>query len=349
MPHGASSPLDADPAGSPTPSPAPASDPAPDPAPDPTPDPTPARSAAASRRPTALVLGAPTASGKSGVALRLAQRYGLEIVSADAMQVYRGLDVGTAKPTPDERARVRHHLIDVVPPQQPFSVADWVARAEAAIVEADARGVRCLVVGGTGFYLMALAEGLPTTPPADPSAQAPFWERLEREGVAALERQLAAVAPQDAARAQRNPRRLVRSLEVLARTGRPPSAFPRRAPRVAVDRTWLIPPLAELEPRIEARARSMLSGGLIEEAAALDRASLATASQAIGYAEAAAVARGEMGTDEALAAIVSATRRYARRQRTWFRRHAAERLVASLAKPAETVLDAWLLTATSEC
>ncbi len=320
MPHGAPSPHDADLARSPT----------------------------LPGRPTALVLGGPTASGKSGVALRLAQRFGLEIVSADAMQVYRGLDVGTAKPTRDERAGVRHHLIDVVPPQQPFSVAAWVGLAETAIVEADAGGVRCLVVGGTGFYLMALSEGLPTTPPADPDAQAPFWERLEREGVAALEQELAAVAPQDADRAQRNPRRLVRSLEVLARTGRPPSAFPRRTPRVQADRTWLIPSMKELEPRIEARARSMLSGGLVEEAAALDRASLATASQAIGYAEAAAVARGEMDTDEALAAIVSATRRYARRQRTWFRRHAAERVVASLADPAEPVVDAWLASATSD-
>lgn len=301
-----------------------------------------------SSRPTAFLLGAPTASGKSAVALRLARRFGLELVSADAMQVYRGLDVGTAKPTPEERALVRHHLIDVVSPQQPFSVAAWVALAEAAIVDADARGVRCLVVGGTGFYLMALAEGLPTTPPADPGAQAPFWERLEREGVSALERELAAVAPEDAVRAQRNPRRLVRSLEVLARTGRPPSAFPRRTPRVAADRTWLIPSLEALEPRIEARARAMLSGGLIVESAALDAASLATASQAIGYAEAAAVARGEMGMDEALTAIVTATRRYARRQRTWFRRHAAERRLASLAAPAEPILAAWLSAATSD-
>lgn len=304
--------------------------------------------AAPRSRPTAFLLGAPTAAGKSAVALRLAQRFGLEIVSADAMQVYRGLDVGTAKPTAEERARVRHHLIDVVAPQQAFSVADWVVRAESAIVDADARGVRCLVVGGTGFYLMALAEGLPTTPAADPGAQAPFWERLEREGVSALENELAAVAPRDAARAQRNPRRLVRSLEVLARTGRPPSAFPRRTPRVAADRTWLVPSLAELDPRIEARARAMLDGGLIEEAAELDAASLATASQAIGYAEAAAVARGELSRDEARAAIVTATRRYARRQRTWFRRHEAERRLTSLAAPAEPLLDAWLRVATAE-
>src|SRR6056297_3168994 len=116
--------------------------------------------AAPRSRPTAFLLGAPTAAGKSGVALRLAERFGMEIVSADAMQVYRGLDVGTAKPSPADRARVPHHAIDVVEPGAAFSVADWVPRAEAAILDAAARGVACLVVGGTGFYLHALAEGL---------------------------------------------------------------------------------------------------------------------------------------------------------------------------------------------
>jgi tRNA dimethylallyltransferase len=297
------------------------------------------------RPPTAFLLGAPTAAGKSGVALRLAQRFGMEIVSADAMQVYRGLDVGTAKPSPADRARVPHHLVDVVDPDAPFSVADWVPRAEAAILDAAARGTACLVVGGTGFYLHALAEGLPTTPAADADAQAPLWARVEAEGVGPLAAELAEAAPEDAARADRNPRRVVRALEVLHRTGRPPSAFPPRPPRVPVDRTWLLPPMAELDPRIEARARAMLAGGLVEEAAALDPASLATASQAIGYAEAAAVARGELDLDAARAAIVAATRRYARRQRTWFRKHAAERRIARLADAAEPDLAAWLAAA----
>ena len=295
--------------------------------------------------PTAFLLGAPTAAGKSGVALRLALRFGMEIVSADAMQVYRGLDVGTAKPSSADRARVPHHAIDVVDPGVAFSVADWVPRAEAAIVDAAARGAACLVVGGTGFYLHALAEGLPTTPAADPEAQAPLWARVEAEGVGPLAAELAEAAPEDAARADRNPRRVVRALEVLQRTDRPPSAFPRRAPRVRVDRTWLLPSMAELGPRIEARARAMLASGLVEEAAALDSASLATASQAIGYAEAAAVARGELDREAALDAIVTATRRYARRQRTWFRKHAAERRIARLAADAEPELTAWLAAA----
>lgn len=296
-------------------------------------------------RPTAFLLGAPTASGKSAVALRLAERFGLEIVSGDAMQVYRGLDVGTAKPTAAERARVPHHLIDVVAADRPFSVADWVPRAEDAVLDAARRGRACLVVGGTGFYLQALAEGLPTTPPADPEAQASLWARLEADGVDALASELAAAAPEDAERAQRNPRRLVRALEVLTRTGRPPSAFPRRPPRVRVDRTWLLPSMEELEPRIAARARAMLDAGLAAEAAALDPASLATASQAIGYAEAAALARGEATREETLAAIVAATRRYARRQRTWFRKHAAERRFAALAPAAWDELATWLARA----
>lgn len=293
-------------------------------------------------RPTAFLLGAPTASGKSAVALRLAERFGMEIVSADAMQVYRGLDVGTAKPSAAERARVPHHGIDLVAPDAPFSIAAWVDVAERSIIDAYRRGVACLVVGGSGFYLHALAVGLPTTPPADRAVQADIEARLARIGVAGLEAELAAAAPDDARRAQRNPRRLVRALEVLERTGRPPSAFPFRPPRVAVDRSWLLPSMDELEPRIEARAAAMLDGGLIEEAAALDPAALATASQAIGYAEAAAVARGERSRDDAADAIVLATRQYARRQRTWFRTHPSERRFPHLAHDAEADVAAWL-------
>lgn len=294
------------------------------------------------RLPLAFLLGAPTASGKSEVALRLAEAHGLEIVSADAMQVYRGLNIGTAKPSLEARARVRHHLLDVVEPTEPFSVAAWVRRAEEATYDAAARGRGALVVGGTGFYLQALAEGLPTTPPADPERQAPLWARLEAEGPEALAQELRAASPPDAARAAANPRRLVRALEVLRATGHPPAAFGRTPPRVRVSRTWLVPPMAALDPRIEARTRAMLAGGLIDEAAALDPASLATASQAIGYADAAAVARGEIDREEAQARIVRATRRYARRQRTWFRRRPCERRHAALAPEVEDALHAWI-------
>lgn len=199
-----------------------------------------------------------------------------------------------------------------------------------------------MVVGGTGFYLDALARGVPLTPPADPSLQAGLWERLEREGLDALLAALARVAPEDAVRTERNPRRVVRALEIVERTGRAPSSFGRSVPRVRLDRTWLLPDMALLEPRIAVRARAMLAGGWPEEAAALDEGALATASQAIGYREAAAIVRGTLSFDAALERIVIGTRQYAKRQRTWFKRHEAERVMPVLADAARERLEAWL-------
>ena len=173
------------------------------------------------------MLGAPTATGKTQVALALAAELGLEIVSADAMQVYRGMDVGTAKPSPADRARVPHHLIDVVTPDQPFSVAAFVTRAETAIAEVLARGKLPWVVGGSGYYLRSLAAGLPTLPAADPELQAPLWARLEREGLESLVGELDAASSEDAARAQRNPRRVIRALEVLAAQRPAPQYLPQ--------------------------------------------------------------------------------------------------------------------------
>jgi len=304
-------------------------------------------SSASARRVTAFAIGGPTASGKSAVALELAEQFGFEIVSADAMQVYRGLDVGTAKPTLEERTRVLHHMIDVVPASSRFSVADWVVGAEDAILEAFRRGVTCLVVGGTGFYLDALARGLPTTPAADEAVQAVLYERLEQEGLDVLVASLEAKAPLDAMRAARNPRRVIRALEILERSGKPPSAFDLRPPRVSVQRVWLVPSMGALDPRIEARAKNMLAEGLVEEAAGLDSISLATASQAIGYREAAAVARGELSFDEAYRAIVMATRQYAKRQRTWFQGHEAEWMYPNLATEVQDALASWLAGARS--
>ena len=140
--------------------------------------------------PVIPVLGGPTASGKSALALELAERFGLEIVSADALMVYRGLDIGTAKPSPDERLRVPHHLLDVAEPDETFSVVRYVRLAEGAIAATLERGRLPVVVGGTGFYIRALTEGLPTAPAADPEAQRPLWEQLEHAGLDALEAEL---------------------------------------------------------------------------------------------------------------------------------------------------------------
>jgi tRNA dimethylallyltransferase len=275
-------------------------------------------------RPVVPVLVAPTASGKTRAVLRLADLpvgRGLEVVNADALQVYRGFDVGTAKPTAAERARVPHHLIDLMPPEAPMDVATWTAAAEDALTEALARGARPLVVGGTGFYVDALQRGLPTTPPADPALRAALGEELAERGAAALLAELRAAAPADAERAQGNPRRVLRALEVLRASGRPPSAFPRRPPRFALRTFVALPTAAAIDARVEARVAAMLEAGWLAEVEALVArvAPSAPAWQAIGYADLAAVVRGERSLASATAAIVLATRRYAKRQRTWFR------------------------------
>lgn len=321
-------------------------------------------SATASDVPAIPVLAGPTASGKSAAALRLALAVGeasagagptarhapdtglsVEIVSADAMQVYRGMDVGTAKPSREERAAVPHHLLDVVDPSEPFSVAQYVHLAEAAIGAILARGAVPLVTGGTGFYLRALREGLPTVPPADLAAQAPMWEAVAGGRLRELEAELREAAPQDAVRAAGNPRRIVRSLEVLRSTGRPPSAFPRRPPQYAYSTAQLLPAMAELRPRIAARTAAMFERGLVAEVAELLRAypEQPTALQAIGYKEVAAHLRGEASEEEARRAVELATVQYAKRQSTWFRSSAeAPALrIAATGEASHRELAAW--------
>ena len=288
-------------------------------------------------RPRVAALAAPTAAGKTAAVLRLAETpagRGLEVVSADALQVYEGFDVGTAKPTPAERARVPHHLVDLVPAAGAIDAVAWARAAEAAIDDALARGARPLVVAGTGFYLDALDRGLPTTPPADPRVRAAVEAERAELGLAPLLAELHARAPGDAAATQGNPRRVVRALEVLRSTGRPPSAFPRTPPRFAVDAFVALPSATALDARVAARVDAMLAGGWLAEVATLLARVPASAPawQAIGYAELARVVRGEAALDDARAAIVRSTRRYAKRQRTWFGRRpaAAVRVVGVL-------------------
>lgn len=289
------------------------------------------------------MLAGPTASGKSAAAMRLAERFGLDIVSADSMQVYVGMDVGTAKPSAEERARVRHHLVDVVTPAQPFSVADYVRAAEAAIGSVVAEGRSALVTGGTGFYLRALRSGLPTVPPANPEAQAPLWSVVEAGRLEELIEELAAAAPQDAQRAERNPRRVVRSLEVLRSTGKPPSAYPHLPPRYEFDLVVLDPPAERLAERIAERARRMFTAGLVSEVRTLLERypQQPTALQGIGYKEVAAHLRGELSEAEALEAVVVASRQYAKRQRTWFRREPGARTLAGFGDALVEELEEW--------
>jgi tRNA dimethylallyltransferase len=284
--------------------------------------------------PTIPALAAPTASGKTGAVLRLAElgaARGLEVISADALQVYRGFDIGTAKPTAAERDRVPHHVVDAVAPEGTMDAVAWTRAAESAIEDALARGARPLVVAGTGFYLDALDRGLPTTPAADPALRASLEAERADRGLEALLDELRALAPADAVASQGNPRRVLRALEVLRASGRPPSAFPRTPPRFALRSFVALPPAAALEARVDARVASMLAAGWLDEVAAL-MARVPPAWQAIGYAELARVVRGEATLDDAATAIALATRRYAKRQRTWFARRpaAAQRVDAAL-------------------
>ena len=271
-------------------------------------------------------VAAPTASGKTAAVLLLAERWPLEVVSADAMQVYRGLAIGTASPTLEERRRVPHHLVGVVDPRTPYDVTSFVHSAEAAIEDVIARGRLPLVAGGTGFYIDALARGLPTTPKADRSRQAQLFEELDRVGLEPLLRELEAASPVDAERAQRNPRRLVRALEVLRLTGTPPSAFPRRPPRFAYTFAVALPSPEVLRERVRARIRGMISAGWLDEVRELapDMDEWATARQVIGYEPLRRVLAGELRLEDALSGIEQATVRYAKRQRTWFRHRPAE-------------------------
>ncbi|OLV17432.1 tRNA dimethylallyltransferase [Deinococcus marmoris] len=277
-------------------------------------------------RPTTVpLLTAPTAAGKSALALELARESGLEIVSADAFTVYRGLDIGTAKPTPAEREAVPHHLLDVADVSENYDVARYVQEAEAAIAGVLERGRVPLVVGGTTFYLAALLRGLPLTPPADPGVRAAVEAELAQRGLDALLADIAATDPAEAARMERNPRRVVRATEVYRRTGQYPGSFGNRPPRFQYAVTAFTRPGPELEARMAARVGAMFAAGWAGEAAwlasQLDPETLPrpTVWQALGYREAWAVSTGQLGEAEATARVVLASRQYAKRQLTAMR------------------------------
>lgn len=285
------------------------------------------------------VLLGQTASGKSALALEVAERAGAELVSLDSMLVYRGMDIGTAKPTAAELARVRHHALDLVEPRETFTVQQWLAVAEAALADITSRGKRALFVGGTAFYYKALVHGLFEGPDVDSAVRAALEQRYEREGAEKLHAELAQVDATAAGRIHANDRkRVVRALEVWQQTGRALSDWQRewgwdgsgakeRARRVVE----LVREPEVLERRIAERTRAMLDAGWAEEAARV-RANggfSATSSAALGYSLALAHFDGELSRDEAQAAITLATRQFARRQRTWFRKfREAERVRA---------------------
>jgi tRNA dimethylallyltransferase len=267
----------------------------------------------------------PTASGKTDLALSLAARVGGEIVSADARQVYRRLDVGTAKPSPADRRRVPHHCLDLVEPTEAFDVARYCAAADAAIAAVRGRGRPVVVVGGTGLYVRVLLRGLCEASGRDDALRAwlsTFVACAPREA----RRWLTRLDPAAAGRIHRNDwMRTVRALEVALATGRPLSSGQAEhgfaAARYDALLVGLAVPAADLQARIARRARDMVADGWLEEVAALrgDLPADAPAWQTLGYRELRAHLAGETTLAEALEATVRATRRFAKRQRTWFR------------------------------
>jgi len=276
-----------------------------------------------------LALVGPTAVGKSALALELAARARGEIVNADALQVYRGFDIGTAKPTAAERARVPHHLIDILDPSERYSAGRFATLARQVLDDIAARGRLALVVGGSGLYLRALFGGIAPMPPVNPEVRRRLLDRHASEGLPALRRELERVDPVTASRlAPRDTQRTLRALEVALSSGRPLSAWLASAPfsRAAVPgviRVGLTLPRAVLYDRIGTRVEAMMARGWLDEVRALLASGVdpeAPAFQAIGYSQWVRHLAGEYEIEEATRRIVLATRRYAKRQETWFRR-----------------------------
>lgn len=274
-----------------------------------------------------MVLVGPTASGKTALALRLAEEFGGEIVSCDAVAVYRGLDIGSAKPTPAERARVPHHGLDLLEPDEASTAGDYARAARAALAEIRARGKLPIVTGGTGLYLRALLEGLAPSPKRNEALRERLRLRAQRFGPGHLHTILqrldaaaaAAIHPNDTPK-------LIRSLEVTV-AGKQPQTEQWRAGRdplrgFRVLQLGLNPRRAALYERINARAAAMFAQGLLEETAAVrERFGDGTrALSSLGYAQALAVLRGDLSVEGAIAAAQQGHRNYAKRQLTWFRR-----------------------------
>ena len=277
-----------------------------------------------------ICLVGPTASGKKELALRLAEALSGEIVSCDSMQVYRRMDIGTAKPTPQELARARHHMIDVCEPDEDFSAGKYVPMADACVRDILSRGKAAIVVGGTGLYADSLIAGRTFAPVPRTGVREKLQARLLREGSEALLRELSRTDPETAARLHpADEKRIVRALEVYYETGEPISRHNERT-RALPDKyepVWLgldFASRAALYERIDRRVDKMREAGLEREVRGLLASGVpdtATSMQAIGYKELAAALRGECAVADAFRLIQQRSRNYAKRQLTWFRRN----------------------------
>ena len=276
-----------------------------------------------------VVITGPTATGKTRLGIILAGQLGGEIVSGDSMQIYRGMDIGTAKPTPEELAAAPHHMIDVADPAEEWSVSRYVAAADAAVQDILARGKLPIVVGGTGLYIDSLVRGVEFSErsEADEICRAELESRYDEIGGAAMLTELGQVDPERAAKLHAaDKKRIVRAMEVFLLTGKTITEHDRESAAAAprYDAAYIILDFAEraeLYALIDRRVDEMVAAGLFEEVERVYAAGISsTAAQAIGYKEAAAALRGEISRAEAIDAIKRESRRYAKRQLTWLRR-----------------------------
>lgn len=270
-----------------------------------------------------LVIAGPTASGKTRVAIELAEQVGAEIVNADSQQVYRHFDIGTAKPSAAELARVPHHVLSCVDPLEAFSAARFQHLADAAIADVESRGKRVVVVGGTGLYIRVLLHGVVPAPGSDEALRAALEELADE----ALHAKLAAVDPVTAQRLPVGDRvRIIRALEIHTLTGEPASAHRERhsfqADRYPFKLWVLDPPRDVLYAAINARTKAMFDAGLVDETRALIAKGYREAAPmgAVGYAQALQVIDGAMMVEQAIADVAQKTRHYAKRQWTWFKK-----------------------------
>jgi tRNA dimethylallyltransferase len=274
--------------------------------------------------PPLLLIVGPTGVGKTAVAARLAAGVPMEVVSADSRQVYRGMDIGTGKPTLEERKAVRHHLLDLIDPGERYHAARFRLDAARAIEGILAAGRLPVIVGGTGLYVRALLRGLDPAPPADPTLRAQLEETAKRKGPGVLYERLAALDPELAARLHPNDRvRIIRAIEKHGRGVDSPGGWARAVPPWRVVMFGLRRERKTLNRRLEERARSMLAGGMMEEVLRLLAAGhgeTAPGMAGIGYRQWAKVARGRLAEAEALRLMIRDTQRYAKRQMTWFTR-----------------------------
>lgn len=277
-----------------------------------------------------IYLAGPTAVGKSAIALTLAERTDGEIVSADSMQVYRGLDIGSAKPTPAEQARVRHHLIDICDLNETFDAAQFTVRAKAAIDDIQSRDRTPIICGGTGLYFQALLAGLGDAPTSNPELRA----KLEATPLEELRAELERADPVCFGRIDlQNPRRVIRAIEVIRLTGRPFSDQRADWSSAAADGNVLVVlrrDSEDLRNRINERVDRMFSVGLVDETKQLLKIGLAenqNAMQAIGYRQVVEHLEGQHSLAETIEWVKSRTRKFARRQMTWFRNQASPRWI----------------------